>query len=158
MGGQCARPTGVLPLAMVGPVAQLVALACHFNGRAKGIPAPDFASNSMNEFCEYVRFFAPGRSWFRTKPGLQLEAETPEEWFAKEVRRNKRATLMYGSSADPATSVRMSAGFIGGGGSWQLGITDSTQADTWVSTWEVGNQHASDRRICRCATPRLRIK
>lgn len=47
---------------MVGPTAQLVALACHFNARA--MPAEAFfPANSTCTFCEHIHFIRRRASW-----------------------------------------------------------------------------------------------
>ena len=98
---------------MVGPTAQLVALACHFNSLSYGIPvATFFPDNSTCQYCEYIHFLKPHRRWFSTKQDWQVTANNPEEWFATEYTSNRRAYLLHSNANTDFISDRMSAGFI----------------------------------------------
>lgn len=135
---------------MIAPTAQLVALACHFNGRARGLrPVAFFPSNSTCRFCEQVHFVhqPPDSSGRRTN--WEIAAQTPDEWLKRESRPGRKAVLVRQRISDSHTSDRMSAGFIGGGGRWQLSVTDGRRMDLWEANWEVGNRGAPDQRIWR---------
>ncbi len=119
---------------MVGPTAQLVALACHFNAAARGLSFGHFfPSNSTARFCESIRFG---------------DAPTPDEWLAREAQPGRRALVAHQCFEDPG-ACRTSAGMIGGGGRWQLQIASAGRTDVWESHWQVGNRDAPERRIWR---------
>jgi hypothetical protein len=135
---------------MVGPTAQLIALACHFNGRARGIPAEIFfPSNSTCRFCEYVRLVRRRCNWFGKSTSWQTDASTPDVWLAREAKPDRSALILHQRFDDPRISDRMSAGFIGGGGRWLLTTTSGGSCDVWEAGWEVGNRDAADQRIWR---------
>jgi hypothetical protein len=142
-------PSSVVSYAtMLGTTAQLVALACHFNGRARMLhPVPFFPSNSTCKFCERVDFVrqsgagpAPGSGWV-------MAAQTPDEWLSREPRPGRRAVLLYGQINDGRISDRMSAGFVGGGGRWKLFLTEQGRSDVWEAHWNLGDSKARDKRI-----------
>src|SRR5579862_2073341 len=135
---------------MVGPTAQLVALACHFNGRIRMFRHVSFfPSNSTCKFCEHVHFVRQRRAWFGRPTNWAIAAQTPDEWLGHEARPGRRAVVAHQRINDPRISDRMSAGFVGGGGRWQLNITDERRMDVWEANWEVGNRKAPDQRIWR---------
>ena len=133
---------------MNGPIAQLLALACHFNGRARGITANAFfPSNSTCKFCEYIRFVRRRSGWFGTSTSWQTDASTPDEWLTREAKAGRSALVVHQRIDDPGISDRMSAGFVGGGGRWLLITTSGRSADAWEAGWEIGNRDATDQRI-----------
>jgi hypothetical protein len=133
---------------MVGPTAQLVALACHLNGRARGkVADPFFPSNSTCKFCEYIRFIRPASCWFGKSTSRQTQ--TPDEWLTEEAKSGKSAMLLNQRVGDPRISDRMSAGFVGGGGRWLLMTTSGESSGAWEGSWEVGDRKATDQRIWR---------
>jgi len=135
---------------MVGPTAQLVALTCHFNGRVRRIrPISFFPSNSTCKFCEQVHFVHQHRDWFGGRTNWAIAAQTPDEWLGREARPGKKAVVLHQRINDSRISDRMSAGLVGGGGRWQLKITDGNRMDVWEATWEIGNRDAPDQRIWR---------
>jgi len=131
---------------MVGPTAQLVALACQFNGGSRGVASPFFAMNSTCQFCEYVQFVRREGRWFGRRD-WKVVADSPDQWLAGEVRPSRRAIITREAGSDPRLSDRMSAGFVGGGGTWKLWIVEKGLADVWNPSWQVGNRAAPDRRI-----------
>src|SRR5205823_2648513 len=116
---------------MVGPTAQFVALACRFNGRARGLPpGPSFLSNSTSQFCEYIHFVR------RHQAEWKITEATADDWLTVEARPERRAILTYQNRKDPQ-SDRMTAGMIGGGLRWLLNIVENGRADVWEAFWEV---------------------
>jgi hypothetical protein len=85
------------------------------------------------------------RGWLG-RTGWSIAAQTPDEWLEREARPGKKAVVLHRRTNDPD---RMLAGFVGGGGSWQLHSTDGHRTDVWEATWEVGNREAADKRIWR---------
>lgn len=133
---------------MVGPTAQLIALACHFNGHARGIPADTFVpSNSTCKFCEYIQFVRRRSGWFGRSSSWQTDASTPDEWLTREAKPRQSALILHQRIDDPRISDRMSAGFVGGGGRWLLITTSGGSSNAWEAAWEVGNRDAADQRI-----------
>lgn len=134
---------------MVGPTAQLVAICCHFNGRAHGIHAgPLYPANSTCLFCESIRFLRhetpPGGSacWNEVATG-------PDEWLSQEAAPGRAALLLHGRGEERGISDRMSAGFVGGGGRWHLAVVSADGTSLWEAAWEVGNRNAAEGRIWR---------
>ena len=135
---------------MVGPTAQLVALACHFNGRDRRFrPVSFLLSNSTCKFCEQVHFVRQHRAWFGRRTNWVTAAQSPDEWLEREARPGRKAVVLQQGINGSGISDRMSAGLIGGGGRWQLNITDERRMDVWEANWEVGNREAPDQRIWR---------
>lgn len=135
---------------MVGSIAQLVALACHLNGRARGLrTGPFFPSNSTARFCEYVQFVRHQQLWFGQTEKWTIAAQTPDEWLARESQPERRAIIAHQPIDDPHISDPMSVGLVGGGGRWQLNIVSDGRMDVWEAKWEVGDRTAPDRRIWR---------
>lgn len=133
---------------MTGPIAQLVALACHFNGLARGLRVgPFFPANSTCRFCEFIRFVRPKRNWLLWAG--EATAPTPDAWSAEELRAGRAAIILHQSSGVARFSDRMTSGFVGGGGRWRLGLTTGSVAHLWEPGWEVGNRDAPDQRIWR---------
>jgi hypothetical protein len=130
---------------MVGPTAQLVALACHYNARVRGLPSEPFeASHSTARFCEFIRFGHRGRGSIAGASQWTLTAQSPDDWLTQEARPGRRAILAH-QTVDPRD--RQVAGFIGGGGRWRLNLVADGRMDTWEAKWEVGDRDAPDRRI-----------
>jgi hypothetical protein len=137
---------------MVGPTVQLIALACHFNARARGISTaePFFPANNACDFCEYIEFLRPRRRrWFGASEKWTIDAPTPDAWLEKYARPGTSARLLHHPSADPPISDRMAAGFVGGGGEWLLVTASGGRADAWAARWGIGDRNAADRRIWR---------
>jgi hypothetical protein len=135
---------------MNGPTAQLVALACHFNGSAGGLHNHSFfPSNSTCTFCEYVHFTRRRRGWFGQPEKWEVAAQTPDDWLNREVQPGRRATISHHSTDNPRISDRMSAGIIGGGGHWQLNLVADGRTSVWNASWEIGNRDAANQRIWR---------
>lgn len=136
--------------AMLGTTAQLVALACHFNGRARGMPADAFfPSNSTCKFCEYIRFVRRRSGWSGKSTSWQTCASSPDAWLSREPKPGRSALILHQRIDDPRISDRMSAGFVGGGGRWLLITTSGASSDAWEPASEVGNRDAADQRIWR---------
>jgi hypothetical protein len=133
---------------MLGTTAQLVALCCHFNGRARGAAArPFFPANSTCQFCEYIHFARPEARGSGESSSWVVVAQTPEEWLQQEAKPGRSAVIVRARGDDPGISDRMFAGFVGGAGRWLLALTADGTRDLWEASWEVGNQSATDQRI-----------
>ena len=78
-------------------------------------------------------------------------ARTPDEWISHLRDRGATAArLVRKAQNDPRISDRMSAGFVGGGGLWQMELPQNDgQSEFWASRWEVGDKNAPERRIWR---------
>src|SRR5262245_61677460 len=135
---------------MVGPTAQLVALACHFNGHARGIAVrPYFPGNSTCQFCEYIHFLRQQTPLLGQPPIWNVLEKTPDEWFAREARPGRNARLVYQRVDDPRFPKRLADDFAAWNGRWLLVLRARGRSDLWEPEWEVGNQQASDRRVWR---------
>jgi hypothetical protein len=133
---------------MVGPTAQIVALACHCNAFARGLKSHSFfPSNSTAKFCEYIRFMHLQRRWFGQP--WKTTALTTDEWIKREGSPGQKAVVSYQSVNAPEISDRMSAGFIGGGGQWRLNVMCNGRKNVWEPMWEVGDRNAPDQRVWR---------
>jgi hypothetical protein len=135
---------------MVGPTAQLVALACHLNGRARGLPVePFFPSNSTVRFCEFVHFVSRERRRVGQTEKWTIDTQTADEWLAREAQPRRKAIIARQPVDDPRISDRMSAGLVGGGGRWQLNVASDGRMDAWEAKWQIGDRTAPDQRIWR---------
>jgi hypothetical protein len=134
---------------MNGPIAQLVALTCQANSFLSNaaVPPAFFPNNSTCKFCDRISFVEVEKSWL----GRQREravADTPDDWFKYLAgRRAVGVRTLRQAQNDPRISDRMSAGFVGGGGQWMLGVIGPTSTDYWVARWEVWNQNAPERNV-----------
>jgi hypothetical protein len=142
---------------MNGPVAQFVALTCHANAFLRGLQIAEFfPGNSTGEFCDSIKFFNLSQTLF----GKVRQAEVvsnPKAWFeclkAEEV---PEVRLSCTPQNDPGIPDRMSAAFVGGGGTWSIKATDRKgKTAVWLSKWEVWNQDAPERRIWRVSYGRV---
>lgn len=132
---------------MLGPTAQLVALACYFNGHARGMAvAPFFPTNSTCQSCESIHFLRQQTLLLGQPPVWNVLEKTPDEWFAREVRPGRNARLVYQRVDDPRFPSRLSAGFAGGGGRWLLALRARGRSDLWEAFWEVGDQQRANQR------------
>lgn len=136
---------------MDGPIAQIVALTCYGNAYLNGHKASAFfPENSTCTFCDKVNFIV----WEKPFLGKYKEkeiAKTPDEWFAYLKTLGAQGILLsHTYNKDPAFSDRMSAGFIGGGGTWSMEVTLPDNRSTyWIARWIVWNQNAPDKRSWR---------
>lgn len=141
---------------MNGPIAQIVALACHGNASLRGVAKGTqfFPDNSTCQFCDRINFVELRRGRFRRQVKEICVADTPDDWFRS--LREQRSTglwLDYSASGDRLDD-RMSAGFVGGGGHWSINVV-SDSASRWLPRWEVWNQDAPERRIWRVTYARV---
>jgi len=133
---------------MVGPIAQIVALACFLNTRLREQPVPVFfPTSSTATFCDWIRFMRPGKN---EEDDWQVVASSPDQWFDWVAEQKYLfAYLDYSPVNNPRLSDRLSAGFVGGGGRWLLGTAKQGDCDYWQAAWKVWDQKALDRRIWR---------
>jgi hypothetical protein len=138
---------------MNGPIAQAVALTCHANAVLAGNAAtPFFPSNSTCQFCDRVTFATRSQSLLG-EASVELCADSPDAWFSWLASRSPgRALLRWAPTSTSDRSDRMTAGFVGGGGTWFIEVTgDQNRSNWWVPQWEVWNRSAPNRRIWRVA-------
>lgn len=142
---------------MNGSIAQMVALTCHGNAFLQGFAVGEFfQKNSTCQFCDRVSFVTVKKSIF----GKQREhevAKSPEGWFA--LLRSTGALgirLSRTPQNDPHISDRMSAGFVGGGGTWLMEVSwPKSRSQFWVARWEVWNQDAPGQKFWRVTYGRV---
>jgi len=136
---------------MNGEIAQIAALTCHGNAFLSGKPEVRFfPGNSTCQYCERVIFVALKKSVFGIVRKTEV-ADTPDAWLALLKSRGALGIRLGRSSHDePGIPDRMSAGFVGGGGTWMMEVLLPRQtSEFWVPRWEVGNRNAPDRKIWR---------
>ena len=135
---------------MNGPIAQIVALACHANSILRELPTnPFFPQNSTCRFCESVTF-SHCAMWGWTQ---RLIANSPDEWFAHlqnsgaiGVRVFRRPQAAHG------IRDRKLAGLVGGGGLWTMETQFSGgRTRHWTAEWQVWDQNAPEKKIWRVA-------
>lgn len=137
---------------MNAPLAQVVALTCHGNAVLQGHPfsAPFFPANSTCAICDRVTFVLPRWTLFG-KQREKVAAPTPGGWFR--LLTSSGATgirLIRTPENNPSFPDRMSTGFIGGGGTWQMEVLlPGRRSAVWTARWEVWNQNAPEQRIWR---------
>src|SRR5579871_5752363 len=133
---------------MVGPIAQLVALCCHFNGRSRGFADGSFfPENSTCQYCEYIHFVRRQASSAAKPESWEIVATTPDEWLRQEAKPGRSAVVIRRAVNHPMISDRKSAGFVGGGGRWLLATSTDEGMNFWEGWWRVGNREAADQRI-----------
>jgi hypothetical protein len=136
---------------MDGPLAQIVALTCHGNALLRGLTIPPFFP--ANTTCTYVDSigFAERRKRFLGKTREVRTAETADDWLAALPKRGATGIrLLRQPRNDPHFSDRMSAGLVGGGGTWMMQVLmNSGESEFWAARWEVWNQKAPGSRIWR---------
>jgi len=132
-------------------IAQMVALTCYGNACLQGRDIPQFyPGNSTTQFCESITFVEVEKPLL----GKQRESEiarSPDEWFTcLKAKGAKGVQLRRQAQNVQWLPDRMSAGLVGGGGSWFLEVyLPKDQCESWITRWEVNDQDAADRRIWR---------
>jgi hypothetical protein len=136
---------------MDGTIAQIVALTCFGNAFLQGQQIPAFfPPNSTCQFCDQVKFVSVKKSLFGKRREQEI-VKTPDEWFSYlKSKGTKRIYLSISPQNNPNIPDRMSAGFVGGGGTWSIeSILPKNQSNYWISRWEVGNKNDPNKRIWR---------
>jgi hypothetical protein len=142
---------------MNGPIAQIVALTCHGNAILSGQPGlPFLPANSTCQFSERVTFVTLGKSLLGKLNETKL-ADSPEAWFSHlKACEALGIRLWRAPQNNPGLSDRMSAGLVGGGGTWTMEILlPGDTSEQWVARWEVGSRDAPDQRIWRVTYGRV---
>jgi hypothetical protein len=142
-----------------GGIAQIVALTCHGNAAQHGANTNDFfPKNSTCVFCEHINFVFVENSFQGNFKETEI-AGTPQAWFAHLLANGaKGIRLIYQPHNKPGIPDRMSAGFVGGGGTWIIEVLGpKTQSEFWLAKWKVGNQNAHDKKIWRVTYGRVSI-
>lgn len=131
---------------MNGPLAQLIALACHANAVLQGrdVAKGFLPGNSSTRFCDRISFVE-----FEQQKEVVV-AGSPDEWFEYLKRRGTKGMRLFREPVnDPNIPDRMSAGFVGGGGRWALVARHDDADEYWISKWAVWNREAPEQRIWR---------
>src|SRR5881398_775261 len=142
---------------MTGPVAQLVALTCHGKAFLKGDAVTGFFQTSSTfQFCDRVTFVAVIKRLLGKSREVIL-AQNPDEWFSYLKEQHALGIRLIRRAQNiPQISDRMSAGLVGGGGTWMLEVPLlKNRSELWQARWEVWNQNAPDRRIWRVTYGRV---
>jgi hypothetical protein len=142
---------------MNGILAQSIALACHANAFLRDHPVPQFfPQNSTSQFCDSIRFLLLSKSLFG-KTRESLVASNPNAWFDY-LRAQKvvGVRICHIPRGEPGFPDRMSAAFVGGGGSWAMEtLLPGGRSAIWHARWEVWNREAPERRIWRVSYGRV---
>ncbi len=142
---------------MNGPIAQMVALTCHGNAYLAGrYIGAFFPQNSTCTFCDRVNFVTVDKS-FSGKTIEKEIAQTPDEWFLF-LKLSNASGIRLSRTPQNALRIsdRMSAGFIGGDGTWAMEILFPKNRSEYVQArWEVWNRDAADRRFWRVTYGRI---
>jgi hypothetical protein len=106
---------------MNGPIAQIVALTCHANAFLSGRVVPEFfPGNSTCQFCDSVKFIECSKSLFGKTQETAVAAR-PNAWFDHlKAERIIGVRLSRTPQNNPGISDRISAAFVGGGGTWTI--------------------------------------
>jgi hypothetical protein len=136
---------------MTGTIAQLVALTCYGNAFLAGVDIPHFfPENSTCQFCDSIKFVELSKSSL----GKITEATTagsPDEWIEQIKKHGALGIRLLREPQNKAgVTDRMSAGFVGGGGSWMMEVLlPNNRSMLWAPRWEVWNQNAPQNKIWR---------
>ena len=136
---------------MNGPLAQIVALTCHANAFLQGKTLKRFfPENSTCSFCDSISFVKL-KSSLTGKIRETLIAPSPDEWFRYLKGSGVTDVLLSWKPQNrEKTRDRMTAGFVGGGGTWTMEVLlPKKRGESWEARWEVWNQKAPDQRIWR---------
>lgn len=133
---------------MNGSTAQLGALVCALNARCRGLSVvPPFASNSTSQFCAEIQFTREARSMIFGRQFEKVLAESPDQWIELAVRHGvTRASLFHQQVNVPGITDRESAGFVGGGGIWNMLVHKRNGTECWRAHWNAGNRNAPDQK------------
>ncbi len=142
---------------MNGPIAQIVALTCYGNAFLSGQDVGTFfPKNSTCTFCDRVNFVVVEKTSLEKAKEAEI-AKAPDEWFPflkSSAARGIR--LSRAPQNNPNISDRMSAGFVGGGGTWAMEVLfPESRSEYWIARWEVWNQNAPEHRIWRVTYGRV---
>lgn len=132
---------------MNGPIVLNIALCLYGNAFQQNEIIPDFFSNSTAQFCKKIEFSLIRRSLLE-KTEKKIIYENPNNFFDKLGALYTQFNLYYESiNKNDGLEERMSAGFIGGGGKWNLVSTNEKDTSVWTAFWDVIDQNNSNKKI-----------
>lgn len=132
---------------MTGPIVQNIALCLYGNALLQDEKISDFFNNSTAQFCKKIEFSIIRNNIFG-KIKQKVIYENPNEFFDKLRGLSTQYNLYYESvDTNNGLDERMSAGFIGGGGKWNLITSNETGYSVWTAIWDVIDRNNSDRKI-----------
>jgi len=129
---------------MNGEILQLIAIASGANAALSGRwNASGFDEHQAFTYCQSVRFVELKRSMGKKKPIEDEVAASPEGWFGLLNKQGARCVFLnYGSSKDQQAPDYQLVAFVGGGGTWTLGVSDgSSKVTYWVARWLSRRSH-----------------
>lgn len=144
-------------LTMNGPLAQICALTCYGNAFLGGSQAPKYSlTHSTCQFCDSVQFVEVKKDWFGKTQEVKVASDV-DEWFSSLHKRSATGIrLLCRPQNDPRITDRMSAGFVGGGGTWMMEVLLADgKSEFWAARWDVWNQNAPERKIWRVTYGRI---
>lgn len=143
---------------MNGPLAQIVSLTCYGNAVISGAEKSQFfPTNSTCKFCDTINFVEFKKPLFGREKEFEV-ARTPDNWISSLCKRGvKGIRLVRHAQNNPQISDRMSAAFVGGGGTWMMEVLkENGRSEFWAARWNVWNQEAPEQRIWRVSYGLLR--
>jgi len=134
---------------MNGTIAQITSLTCYGNAFIQGYEMGDFfPTNSTCIFCDKVNFITFIKNFLGKWKEKEI-AKTPDEWFKVIKNMGARGIRLSRTSQNaPKITDRMSAGFVGGGGTWSMEVVlAGNRSQFWIPRWEVCNKDEPEKRI-----------
>jgi hypothetical protein len=135
---------------MNGPIAQMVALACHANAAVRGGRVQRFLETNFTcKHCDEVSFFEFRKS-ASGEPSEVAVAATPDGWFEHLSRAHVVGVrLIHRPEGRSGIPDRMTAGLVGGGGQWILATRTAASSDWWMSRWKFSRRDAPEHGAWR---------
>ena len=136
---------------MKNSIGQMIALTCYGNAFLQGKDIKKiFPDNSTCVFDELVNFV----EWIPKNDGGWDEkpiAPTPDDWFILLKKENAVGIQLSRTSQDkPGDLDRNTAGFVGGGGLWELLVTYKNGSNSvWNLQKKIGNKDHPFSKIWR---------
>ena len=134
---------------MNGTVSQIVALVSAANGVLLGKFDPDsfYPAHAEFKYCNTVHFVELKKGLFGKARAVQRNKD-PNEWLGQlPAIHAVQAWLTFTPQNESHIPDHQLAGFVGGGGRWQLVVSMEDAIEFWTSRWEVTNPDAPDDRI-----------
>ena len=132
---------------MNGPIVLNIALCLYGNAFQQNEIIPNFFNNSTAQFCKKIEFSLIRKSLLG-KTEKKIIYENPNNFFDKLGALYTQFNLYYESiNKNDGLEERMSAGFIGGGGKWNLVSTNEKDTSVWTAFWDVIDQNNPNKKI-----------
>ena len=107
----------------------------------------DFFNHSTAQFCKSIEFSLIRKKLFG-KTETKIIYENPNTFFDKLGTLFTQYNLYYESvDRKDGLEERMSAGFVGGGGKWNLITSNETGSSVWTGIWNLIDRDNPEKRI-----------